>query len=51
MSNMVPFVRHGQVSGPYFFEGALNGNMFADFLENILNQPKRYESLTVLKEE
>ncbi|PSN33825.1 hypothetical protein C0J52_24167, partial [Blattella germanica] len=44
-------LRHGQVSGPYFFEGALNGNMYADFLENILNQPKRYESLTVLKEE
>ncbi|PSN54352.1 hypothetical protein C0J52_16048 [Blattella germanica] len=36
-------LRHGQV--------ALNGNMYADFLENILNQPKRYESLTVLKEE
>ncbi|PSN32810.1 hypothetical protein C0J52_22971 [Blattella germanica] len=46
-----PEVGHGQVSGPYFFEGALNGNMYADFLENIQNQPKRYESLTVLKEE
>ncbi|PSN29213.1 hypothetical protein C0J52_28006, partial [Blattella germanica] len=43
-------LRHGLVSGPYFFEGALNGNMYADFLEIILNQPKRYESLTVLKE-
>ena len=36
---------------PYFFEGALNANMYADFLENILNQPKCYESVTVLEEE
>ncbi|PSN46550.1 hypothetical protein C0J52_19710 [Blattella germanica] len=40
-----------ETSNASAWSSALNGNMYADFLENILNQPKRYESLTVLKEE
>ena len=30
-------IRH-RIIGPYFFQGALNGGMYTDFLKNILNQ-------------